>query len=690
MPRATLLSISLCAALCLGACRRKPLNSHRDAGPDATSTDVAGRETSADERVDDAAAPDGGTPDAPSSDASSDDGRDAADAPAPVDGMLVLTPTPYPNPAPLPAWPADLPIQKAPATPVSMGPPVCYAGGWCWSTPLPMGGPLAVWAGAADDVWVVGLQGSARHFDGQTWKNVPTPTTADLTNVWGLGPNAVWATSDAGLLRWDGAQWRQASPSDRNGDRIAGRAANDLWIGSSTTDGLWHFDGAAWKNVGAFGTTDLFATADGALYASLASEDAELLSIQPGSAPQTFDADDTYTPAGVWAASRADVWVAYPKALRRFDGTSWRSALTLFQDETPFLTGVRGAGAGQVWLSAWDGTMLRSNGTTTERWDADLTSALHISVRAPNDVWASGNGGGLSHFDGTSWQRRGTGPKLQWVNQLLDVGQDEVWALGSTGKQPRILRHPSGGEWQEVPSAFPETSFVGGWASAPDDVWLVGDDNSPTAKPVLAHWDGAAWSRAELPRGRRYLGIWGAGRGDVWLGGDAGLLHLEGTTFVPVPPPLGVTARGWGGLTGSGKDDVWTTAWVKGQEYRLYHWDGARWTEHMPAATPSITWVGARGPNDVFAANGAELFHYDGAAWTRIAESEERSLGYTLRLGGGELWNGLSEGVTRWDGGKWTTPDPLPHGCSVVLPMAKDVWIGCRDGTSGGILRHPR
>jgi hypothetical protein len=110
----------------------------------------------------------------------------------------------------------------------------------------------------------------------------------------------------------------------------------------------------------------------------------------------------------------------------------------------------------------------------------------------------------------------------------------------------------------------------------------------------------------------------------------------------------------------------------------------------MPAATPSITWVGARGPNDVFAANGAELFHYDGAAWTRIAESEERSLGYTLRLGGGELWNGLSEGVTRWDGGKWTTPDPLPHGCSVVLPMAKDVWIGCRDGTSGGILRHPR
>ena len=105
----------------------------------------------------------------------------------------------------------------------------------------------------------------------------------------------------------------------------------------------------------------------------------------------------------------------------------------------------------------------------------------------------SGEGGSLSHFDGTSWQRRGTGVNLQGISQLLDVGAGEVWALGFARGQPRILRHPLGGEWQDVPSGFPETSLVTGWASAPDDVWVAGDSTTPNGSMVLAHWNGAAW-----------------------------------------------------------------------------------------------------------------------------------------------------------------------------------------------------
>lgn len=38
-----------------------------------------------------------------------------------------------------------------------------------------------------------------------------------------------------------------------------------------------------------------------------------------------------------------------------------------------------------------------------------------------------------------------------------------------------------------------------------------------------------------------------------------------------------------------------------------------------------------------------------------------------------------------------TTTQGLRASCrNVVRPMAKDVWVGCRDATGGGILRRPR
>lgn len=35
------------------------------------------------------------------------------------------------------------------------------------------------------------------------------------------------------------------------------------------------------------------------------------------------------------------------------------------------------------------------------------------------------------------------------------------------------------------------------------------------------------------------------------------VLHWDGSAFRPIEPPPGVTARGWGALTGAGQDDVW-------------------------------------------------------------------------------------------------------------------------------------
>ncbi|MEM7675333.1 MAG: hypothetical protein AAF449_04940 [Myxococcota bacterium] len=78
--------------------------------------------------------------------------------------------------------------------------------------------PLLNWAFGfgANDVFVVGNQGTVLRRTGQGWTATATITDQDLWGVWGANPNDVWAVGGNGreegqatLLRFDGASWRR-------------------------------------------------------------------------------------------------------------------------------------------------------------------------------------------------------------------------------------------------------------------------------------------------------------------------------------------------------------------------------------------------------------------------------------------------------------------------------------------------
>src|SRR6185369_14121834 len=70
-----------------------------------------------------------------------------------------------------------------------------------WASLAIPGGPgLAVWGSAPDDVWVVGADGLALHFDGAAFTRVETGTRAALWAVNGTGRGDVWAAGDGGTV----------------------------------------------------------------------------------------------------------------------------------------------------------------------------------------------------------------------------------------------------------------------------------------------------------------------------------------------------------------------------------------------------------------------------------------------------------------------------------------------------------
>jgi hypothetical protein len=130
-------------------------------------------------------------------------------------------------------------------------------------TAVPIDRPETLWwvfgqPGPALDVWMVGEQGLAAHWDGLTVTTLPAVTTATLFGVWGASPDDVWfvggvpnsATPDDVVLHWDGQSLTAATGiPTRNAAlfKVWGAAANDVWIvGEHGT--ILHYDGQVWTD----------------------------------------------------------------------------------------------------------------------------------------------------------------------------------------------------------------------------------------------------------------------------------------------------------------------------------------------------------------------------------------------------------------------------------------------------------
>jgi hypothetical protein len=139
--------------------------------------------------------------------------------------------------------------------------------------------PTDIWAAGAHhngtDVW----QTTAMHWDGTSWRIVPTPSIGPISSLNALAaisPNDVWAAGESStgskgqgtqalLMHWDGSAWtlEQSLPRQQNSTltALAALSPNDIWAAGSYTDKsgtvqtplFLHWDGSAWNEVDAGG-----------------------------------------------------------------------------------------------------------------------------------------------------------------------------------------------------------------------------------------------------------------------------------------------------------------------------------------------------------------------------------------------------------------------------------------------------
>ncbi len=136
--------------------------------------------------------------------------------------------------------------------------------------------PRGVWASAPNNVWVVGDAGSIGHWSGADW-TWTTVGTDSLLDIWGASASDIWAVGSAGrILHYDGTSWTPVTSGTTQTLRaVTGTAGNRVWF-AGASGVILHWNGSTLSpqvsgttrtitSMFALSTTDIWAAGDAGL-----------------------------------------------------------------------------------------------------------------------------------------------------------------------------------------------------------------------------------------------------------------------------------------------------------------------------------------------------------------------------------------------------------------------------------------
>jgi hypothetical protein len=245
----------------------------------------------------------------------------------------------------------------------------------------------------------------------------------------------------------------------------------------------------------------------------------------PPSWQTVLDHDDLdRVPLSIWGASANEVFAVGGSLGNGAD------ALALYFD-------------GQTWID------LQPGGTETLWW---------VSGTSANDVWMVGEGGRVTHWNGSGFDSHdvGTTANLWGVLALAD---NDVWVVGGT---------PMGGSLE------------------PNDIVL--------------HYDGVGWAPVALPtpQGAAYYKVWGTAPNNLYVVGEIGTIwHRTGAGWVLESDGSSIDSTLFT-VHGCGPDEVYA---VGGHHLLSSNGDGG-WTDVDIELSSQLNGVSCSAPNEVILA----------------------------------------------------------------------------------------
>ena len=473
---------------------------------------------------------------------------------------------------------------------------------WTADATFPAYGGNGIWASTPADVWILDDNGNAYRWDGQSWSTETiTPSIGGGAAISGKSDTDLWAAGSNGIAHRTGtAAWVTTNLGTYlYFQAIAEVAPNDVWAGSQSA-GIYHYDGSHWSlyDSNPYYVTGMFAADATHVYA--AAEDPGLLmwngsswsSVGGGGYGGFYDLE------GVGMRTATDGWaVGYHGTLVRLSGGNG-TEISSDVGGGSTVSSLSIVSANEIWAGdensndviRWDGSKW------TEMNTGNLDSPQGIYAAAHDDVYAGSHyNAGIWHYDGTTWTAQASSPN---IDATWGTGHSDVYASGIGG----YLAHYDGSNWTPVAGASSNELFgIGG--SGAGDVYVVGAQNT------LLHGSGTSFTKldAGIAYPVDFYGVWAASATDVFVVGNGVILHGNaGAGWTPETLPSADTYVYWRAIWGTSVSDIWAVS----EEGLILHKDATGWTEKKSPSHLGLESVAGAG-KDVWASgrNGV-ILHY--------------------------------------------------------------------------------
>lgn len=385
---------------------------------------------------------------------------------------------------------------------------------------------FSVHGNTTGELWLGGPKGLTVHRSaGVAWKEELSGAYLDVDDIH-VGPTGeVWVPDVDRLRHYQGGQWSD-EPVGTIGSSVscmASTGTRPTFLGTSQGNVLVLDNTGTWK-VRPYGLPGpikglyldpggvLWGAGQGGVHRFDASSMTNVVS-----SPSIHYLD-------IWGAGAEIFSVGYGARMAYFDGQTW---LTGSMASEYYATDVAGR-AGETWVVGDDGALRDTGrGLVQVPWQAPPAKPLRgVWVGGPGEVFAVGENGVIARLDAATGKLvEETAPSLGKLRRVTGVPGGPVWAAGENG----IIERTAAGTWKTV-SAFDATDI---WARAATDVWAVS-----WAGGVLHQSGSGSWTKVQTSLTEDLYGVHGSSASDIWVVGDNALVaHFDGASWTKIPAP---------------------------------------------------------------------------------------------------------------------------------------------------------
>jgi hypothetical protein len=216
------------------------------------------------------------------------------------------------------------------------------------------------------------------------------------------------------------------------------------------------------------------------------------------------------------------------------------------------------------------------------------------------------------------------------------------------------------------------------WAFAPDDVWAGGQ--------TMLHFDGTTFAPVPTPLGF-VADFWGFAPDDLFAVAGTSLLHWNGTAWSTVDFAGAIDPTDLQAIWGTSDNDLWLGDTLNG---RVFRWNGTAWSTTITQAV-NVTDLWGSSDTDVYAGGTFGLSHWNGSSWTEVSDPLVAGVDGLWGFGPADVWAvGTFTTLAHFDGSVWT--DTVPANDNNFIPEHLSVWGAAPDdvwavGDAGAISR---